>query len=75
MHVPDESAPLAPGSSSALSHEQRLRELLAGSWDPLAYTKASDKRPRKKKPKPRQIPGGHTSVQRLLSGKVKVNAT
>jgi len=44
----------------------RLRELLNGSWDPVAYTKASDKTPRKKKPPPRPIPGGHTSVQRLL---------
>jgi hypothetical protein len=49
----------------------RLRELLEGSWDPVAYTKASDKRPRKKKPKPIRISGGHTSVQRLLEGKVK----
>ena len=50
----------------------RLRQLLAGSWDPVAYTKASDKKPRKKKPPPRPLPGGHTSVQRLLDGRVKV---
>jgi hypothetical protein len=49
----------------------RLRELLEGSWDPVAYTKASDKRPRKKKPNPIRISGGHTSVQRFLEGKVK----
>jgi hypothetical protein len=52
----------------------RLRELLKGSWDPVAYTKASDKRPRKKRPKPLRVPGGHTSVQRLLQGKVKAHA-
>jgi hypothetical protein len=44
----------------------RLRELLAGSWDPVAYTKASDKKPRKKRPPPKALPGGHTSVQRLV---------
>lgn len=43
----------------------RLRQLLKDSWDAVAYTKASDKSPRKKKP-PAAIPGGHTSVQRLL---------
>jgi hypothetical protein len=45
---------------------RRLRELLVGSWDPVAYTKASDKKPRKPKPPPRPLPGGHSSVQRLL---------
>jgi hypothetical protein len=50
--------------------KDRLAELLEGSWHPVAYTKASDKRPRKKtKPKP-LLRGGHTSVQRLLEGKV-----
>ena len=48
----------------------RLAELLRGSWDPVAYTKASDKKPRKKpKPKP-LLRGGHSSVQRLLEGRV-----
>lgn len=47
----------------------RLRELLRGSWNPVAYTKAADKRPRPKpKPKP-LLRGGHSSVQRLLDGK------
>ena len=47
---------------------RRLAELLRGSWDPVAYTKAADKRPRKReKPKP-LLRGGHTSVQRLLEG-------
>jgi len=49
----------------------RLRSLLSGSWDPVAYTKASDKQPRKKKPTLRRIEGGHTSVQRLLTGTAK----
>lgn len=43
----------------------RLSELLRGSWDPVAYTKASDKKPRKKRIR-QPLPGGHTSVQRLL---------
>jgi DDE family transposase len=51
---------------------RRLRELLAGSWDPVAYTKASDKKPRKKKPPPRRLHGGYSSVQRVLDGRVKV---
>ena len=53
----------------------RLRELLAGSWDPVAYTKASDHKPRKKKPPPRRLHGGHSSVQRVLDGRAKVVAT
>jgi hypothetical protein len=52
----------------------RLRELLAGSWDPVGYAKASDEKPRKKPPKPRRLPGGHTSVQRLLEARVKAGA-
>jgi hypothetical protein len=48
----------------------RLAELLKGSWNPVAYKKATDKNPRKKsKPKP-LLRGGHTSVQRILEGKV-----
>jgi hypothetical protein len=47
---------------------RRLRELLRGSWDPIAYTKAADKRPRRKPPPPRRLHGGHSSVQRLLDG-------
>ena len=48
----------------------RLRQLLRRSWDPIAYRKASDKKPRDK-PKPKHpISGGHTSVQRLLEGDV-----
>lgn len=44
---------------------RRLGQLLRGSWDPVAYTKASDKKPRIRPPK-RPLHGGHTSVQRLL---------
>jgi hypothetical protein len=49
---------------------ERLGELLHGSWDPIAYTKASDKKPRPKRPPPKRLRGGHTSVQRLLEGRV-----
>ncbi|MDP9175106.1 MAG: hypothetical protein M3O30_14760 [Planctomycetota bacterium] len=51
---------------------QRLSELLRGSWDPIAYTKASDKKPRPKRPPPLRLHGGHSSVQRLLEGKARV---
>lgn len=48
----------------------RLAELLKGSWHPVAYKKASDRKPRKKpKPKP-LLRGGHSSVQRILQGKI-----
>ena len=50
----------------------RLRGLLRGSWDPVAYTKASDKKPRKKKPPPRRLHGGYSSVQRVLEGRARV---
>jgi hypothetical protein len=53
---------------------RRLRELLHGSWNAIAYTKASDKKPRAS-PKPkRQLSGGHTSVQRLLEAASKGGA-
>lgn len=51
---------------------QRLRGLLRGSWDPVAYTKASDRKPRPKRPPPKRLHGGHTSVQRLLQGRAVV---
>ena len=51
---------------------RRLHNLLAGVWDPIAYTKASDKRPRKKPPPPKRLHGGHSSVQRVLEGRAKV---
>ena len=50
----------------------RLRALLKGSWDPIGYTKASDKRPRPK-PKPKlRLHGGHSSVLRALEGRARV---
>jgi len=53
----------------------RLRELLRGKWNPITYKKAADKKPRGK-PKPKQrLHGGHTSVQRILDGRVKVLAS
>ena len=51
---------------------ERLGELLCGSWDPVAYTKASDKKPRPKRPPPLRLHGGHSSVQRLLEGRARV---
>jgi len=53
---------------------RRLLQLLQGSWDAVAYTKASDKNPRQRKPPPKRLHGGHTSVQRLLSGQVKLKS-
>jgi hypothetical protein len=52
----------------------RLRALLRGSWDPVAYPTPADKKPRPKPPPKRLLHGGHTSVQRLLEGKVKLAA-
>ena len=69
----DGSWPRAHRDAASMRH--RLRELLRGSWDPVAYTKAADKKPRPKpKPKP-LLHGGHTSVQRLLEGKVRLAKT
>lgn len=71
---------LAPGALAALAGNppqdpqamrHRLAQLLKGTWDPIAHTKAADKKPRPPKPKPQPLHGGHTSVQRLLDGNVK----
>lgn len=51
---------------------QRLGELTRGSWDEIGYAKASDKKPRPKRPPPKRLHGGHSSVQRLLDGKAVV---
>ena len=59
----------------AAQMRRRLRELLAGSWDPVAYTKAADRKPRKKPPPPLRLHGGHSSVQRVLEGRAKVVQT
>ena len=76
---------LAPGTLAALAGgrracdphamRDRLAALLKGTWDPLAHPKAADKTPRPPKPKPKRLHGGHTSVQRLLEGRVKIRAS
>jgi hypothetical protein len=53
----------------------RLRELLRGKWNPITYKKASDKKPRGKPKAKQRLHGGHTSVQRILDGRVKVVAS
>lgn len=59
----------------AAAMRQQLHTLLAGSWDPIRYRKASDKTPRGK-PKPKQrLHGGYSSVQRALEGHVRVVAS
>ena len=62
-----------PGNlpAAAEAMRRRLAALLEGTWDPEVYTKASDKKPRIK-PKRKSLQGGHTSVQKLLDGRVKV---
>lgn len=50
---------------------QRLRELLAGSWRAIKYTKRSDKKPRGKPAAKLWLHGGHTSVQRALEGRAR----
>lgn len=51
---------------------QHLRTLLKGSWDPIKYSKASDKKPRAKPGPRRWVRGSYTSVQRALEGRVQV---
>ena len=65
----DGAWPRQPRDASAMA--ARLAELMKGSWDPIAYAKAPDKKPRVK-PKPRfRLHGGHSSVQRVLEGRAK----
>jgi Transposase DDE domain len=59
----------------AASLRRRLHELLKGVWNPIRYTKASDRKPRRKRPPPLRLHGGHTSVQRLLEGRAKLVVT
>lgn len=62
-------APPPAAAAGAAAMQQRLRQLLKGRWDPIAYPKAVNKNPRRYSPKPlKALPGGHSSVQRLLSG-------
>ena len=71
-YLGDGTPPVTRAGRDARQMARRLRELLEGSWDAVAYTKASDKKPRKKKPPPSPLHGGHTSVQRLLDGRPNV---
>lgn len=57
----------------AATLRDHLGQLLAGSWNPKRYTKASDKQPRASPSEKRKwLSGGHTSVQRAIEGKIKV---
>lgn len=49
----------------------RLGQLLRGCWNPIKYTKASDKKPRDKPADKKWLSGGHTSIQRALEGRAK----
>ena len=69
-HYSDGEWPRTARDAQAM--RKRLRELTAGLWNPRAYTKAADRKPRGK-PKPkRRLHGDHTSVHRLLEGTAKV---
>lgn len=56
----------------AAAVRERLRKLLRGAWNPIRYTKATDKKPRGKPPRRKWLSGGYTSVQRALDGRAKV---
>jgi len=43
-----------------------LCDRLRDAWDPIAHRKARDTKPRPPRPPTQKIPGGHTSVQRLI---------
>ncbi len=53
----------------------RVTALLRGSWDPIRFRKASDKKPRPQPPPKLRLHGGHSSVQRVLEGRAKVICT
>ena len=58
----------------AATMQERLRELLKGSWKPIKYRKRSDAKPRGK-PKPKlRLHGGHSSMQRAIEGRARVVA-
>src|SRR4030095_5649252 len=52
-------AALPAAAHGAADARRRLRELLKGSWDPLAYTKAADKKPRPHRPAAVALPRRH----------------
>jgi len=60
----DGQRPCAPRDPGAMT--RRLQTLLAGAFDTRAYAKQPDTHPRPERPPPRRVPGGHSSVQRLL---------
>jgi hypothetical protein len=62
--------PASRRSVSALA--AHLRQLLAGSWNPRRYTKASDNKPRKNQETKKQwLSGGHTSHNEPSKAKPK----
>lgn len=72
-HTDDGAWPRTRRDAAAM--RRRLGELLAGSWDPVAYTKASDRKPRPKPPPRLRLHGGHSSIQRALDGTARVVKT
>ena len=59
-------APASPATDAA-GMRSRLRQLLRGSWDAVAYLKVVSNKKRHYPPKKTKcVPGAHTSVQRLL---------
>ena len=65
-----------PGTQrDCASMAARLRELLRGTWNPILFTKAADKKPRGKPKAKLRLLGGHSSVQRVLEGRAKVVAS
>jgi len=59
-------------SRDTAAMRQRLHDLLRGVWNPMLFTKASDKKPRGKPKLKIRLHGGHSSVQRVLEGRAKV---
>jgi hypothetical protein len=56
----------------AVALRAHLRKLLRGVWDPIRYTKSSDRKPRGQPSVGKWLSGGHTSIQRALEGRAKV---
>ena len=52
-----------------------LRDQLRDAWDPIAHRKARDANPRPPRQQAKTLPGGHTSVQRLIEQKGAAKAT
>jgi len=60
---------------NASEMRRRLHELLKGSWNPITYKKAMDKKPRRKPPPKLRLHGGHSSVLRAMEGRAKAAAS